>query len=50
MAACGAAAMRRRETVPIPIDFSKLTPQDVLEIANLIEHEAQERYEVFADH
>lgn len=36
--------------MPIPIDFSKLGPQDVLEIANLIEHEAQERYEVFADH
>lgn len=36
--------------MPIPIDYSKLAPQDVLEIAALIEYEAQERYEVFADH
>jgi rubrerythrin len=36
--------------MPIPIDFSKLSAQDVLDIAAFIEHEAQERYEVFAAH
>ncbi len=35
--------------MPIPIDFSKLGPQDVLQVAAFIEHEAQERYELFAD-
>jgi rubrerythrin len=34
----------------IPIDFSKLQPQDILDIAAFIEQEAQERYEYFADH
>jgi rubrerythrin len=36
--------------MPIPIDFSKLRAQDILDIATFIEHEAQERYEYFADH
>ncbi len=36
--------------MPIPIDFTKLSPQDVLEIAAFIEHEAKERYETFAAH
>ena len=36
--------------MPLPIDWSKLTPQDVLDIAAFIEHEAQERYLLFADH
>ncbi len=36
--------------MPIPIDFTKLSPQDVLEIAAFIEHEAMERYETFAAH
>ncbi|MGE5236571.1 MAG: ferritin-like domain-containing protein [Acidobacteriota bacterium] len=36
--------------MPIPIDFAKLAPQDILDIAAFIEHEAQERYEVFAVH
>jgi rubrerythrin len=36
--------------VPVPIDFSKLSPGDILDIAAFIEHEAQERYELFADH
>ena len=34
----------------IPIDFSKLGPQDILDVASFIEHEAQERYELFAQH
>jgi rubrerythrin len=36
--------------MPLPIDFSKLAPQDILDIAAFIEREAQERYEYFADH
>lgn len=36
--------------MPIPIDFTKLSPQDVLEVAAFIEHEAKERYETFAAH
>ncbi len=36
--------------MPIPIDFSKLSPQDILDIAAYIEAEAQERYETFAAH
>jgi rubrerythrin len=36
--------------VPLPIDFSKLAAQDVLDIAAFIEREAQQRYEAFADH
>ena len=36
--------------MPIPIDFSKLQPQDVLDIATFIEHEAQQRYDLYADH
>jgi rubrerythrin len=36
--------------VPIPIDFSKLSPQDILDIAAFIEEEARERYETFAAH
>jgi rubrerythrin len=36
--------------VPIPIDFSKLGPGDILDVASFIEHEAQERYELFAEH
>jgi len=36
--------------VPIPIDFSKLSPQDILDIASFIEDEAQERYETLAAH
>ena len=36
--------------MPIPIDFSKLGPGDILDIAAFIEHEAQERYELFAEH
>lgn len=34
----------------LPIDFSKLAPQDILDLAAFIEREAQERYELFADH
>ncbi len=34
----------------LPIDWSKLEPQDILDIAAFIEHEAQERYLLFADH
>lgn len=36
--------------MPLPIDWSKLTPQDILDIAAFIEREAQERYLLFADH
>jgi rubrerythrin len=36
--------------MPLPIDWSKLTARDVLDIAAYIEHEAQQRYEVFAAH
>ncbi|MEW6338874.1 MAG: ferritin family protein [Acidobacteriota bacterium] len=36
--------------MPIPIDFSKLGPQDVLDLASFIEHEAEERYLTFAAH
>ena len=36
--------------MPIPIDFSKLSPQDILDIAAFIEDEARERYETFAAH
>ncbi|MEP0775487.1 MAG: ferritin family protein [Acidobacteriota bacterium] len=36
--------------MPLPIDWSKLTPQDILDIAAFIEQEAQERYLLFADH
>ncbi len=36
--------------MPIPIDFTKLSPQDILEIAAFIEHEAMERYETLAAH
>lgn len=36
--------------MPVPIDFSKLKPQDILDLAAFIEHEAQQRYEYFADH
>ena len=34
----------------IPIDFSKLGPQDILDIAAFIEDEARERYETLASH
>ncbi len=34
----------------IPIDVSKLSPQDVLDIAAFIEDEARERYETLAAH
>jgi rubrerythrin len=40
----------RRAEVSLPIDFSKLAAQDVLDIAAFIEREAQQRYEAFADH
>ena len=36
--------------MPIPIDFSKLRPQDILDVAAFIEEEARERYETFAAH
>ena len=36
--------------MPLPIDWSKLTARDVLDIAAYIEAEAQERYEHFAAH
>lgn len=36
--------------MPLPIDWSKLAPQDILDIAAFIEHEAQERYLYFAEH
>ncbi len=36
--------------MPIPIDFSKLAAQDVLDLASFIEHEAEERYLTFAVH
>jgi len=36
--------------VPLSIDFAKLSAQDVLDIAAFIEREAQERYDLFADH
>ena len=36
--------------MPLPIDWSKLTARDVLDIAAFIEGEAQARYETFADH
>ena len=36
--------------MPIPIDFSKLSPQDILDIAAFIEDEARERYETLAAH
>ncbi len=36
--------------MPLPIDWSKLAPQDVLDVAAFIEQEAQERYLLFADH
>lgn len=36
--------------MPLPIDYSKLDAQDVLDIAAFIEHEAEQRYEAFADH
>lgn len=36
--------------MPLPIDWSRLAPQDILDIAAFIEHEAQERYLLFADH
>jgi len=36
--------------MPLPIDFSKLAPQDVLDLAAYIEREAQQRYELFAAH
>lgn len=36
--------------MPIPVDFSKLAPQDILDIAAFIEHEAEQRYLAFADH
>ncbi len=36
--------------MPLPIDWSKLAPQDILDIAAFIEQEAQERYMLFADH
>lgn len=36
--------------MPLPIDWSKLAPQDILDIAAFIEQEAQERYLFFADH
>ena len=36
--------------MPLPIDWSKLTARDVLDIAAYIEAEAQERYELFAAH
>ncbi len=36
--------------MPIPIDFSKLRAQDILDVAAFIEHEACERYEVFAEY
>lgn len=32
----------------LPVDFSKLEAQDVLDLAAFIEHEAQQRYEEFA--
>jgi erythrin-vacuolar iron transport family protein len=46
-------AVRRREgewAVSIAVDFAKLGPGDVLDLAAFIEHEARERYELFADH
>lgn len=36
--------------MPLPIDFAKLSAQDVLDVAAFIEREAQERYTSFADH
>lgn len=36
--------------MPTPIDFSKLSPHDVLDLAAFIEHEAEERYLTFAVH
>ncbi len=36
--------------MPLPIDWPKLAAQDILDIAGFIEHEAQERYLLFADH
>jgi rubrerythrin len=36
--------------MPLPIDWNKLTARDVLDIAAYIEAEAQERYELYADH
>jgi rubrerythrin len=36
--------------MPLPIDFSKLAPQDILDMAAHIEREAEQRYEVFAQH
>jgi len=36
--------------MPLPIDWSKLTAREVLDVAAFIEREAQERYESFAAH
>jgi len=33
-----------------PVDFAKLSAADILDLAAFIEHEAQERYESFAEH
>ena len=41
--------MRRRAWTLVGIDFAVALPEDALDLAVLIEEEASERYEEFAD-